>query len=133
MSEDFGDPMTRPFWTAARERKLLIQRCDACGGHQFYPRPHCLACSSLGVRWVEARGDGVIHSMTIVRVPVTPELTPPYAVALVELEEGPRLLTNLVGDGFAIGDRVSVEWRERGELPPLPVFSAAKDVGHGAP
>lgn len=74
----------------------------------------------------------MIHSMTIVRVPVTPELAPPYAVALVELEEGPRLLTNLVGDGLAIGDRVSVEWRERGELPPLPVFSAAKDVVHGS-
>lgn len=132
MSDLFGDPMTQPFWAAARERKLLIQRCDACDTHQFYPRPLCLKCGALGVRWVEAGGGGVIHSMTIVRVPVTPELTPPYVVALVELDEGPRLLSNLTGDGLAIGDRVTLRWRERGDLPPLPVFGAAKEAVHGA-
>ena len=128
----FGDPMTAPFWAAARERRLLIQRCDACGAHQFYPRPLCLKCGVLGMRWVQVRGEGVVYSMTTVRVPVTPELVPPYAVALVELDEGPRLLTNLVGEGLAIGDRVSVQWRERADLPPLPVFGAAKDVVNGA-
>lgn len=126
----FGDPMTAPFWAAARERRLLIQRCGACRRHQFYPRPHCISCGVLDMTWVESPGVGIVYSMTTVRVPVTPELSPPYSVALVELDEGPRLLTNLVGEG-AIGDRVKVQWRERGELPPLPVFAVAGGM-HGS-
>jgi uncharacterized OB-fold protein len=57
-----------------------------------------------------------------VRIPVIDEMPPPYVVAIVTLDEGPRLTTNLVGDEPEIGDRVSVTWRERAGLPPLPVF-----------
>lgn len=125
----FGDPMTAPFWEAARERRLIIQRCRTCGAHQFYPRPMCLACGGDGVDWVNARGTGTIHSMTTMRVQVTPELEPPYVVALVELDEGPRLLTNIVGGNCAIGNAVRVTWRERPDAPPLPVFEPAGGVG----
>jgi uncharacterized OB-fold protein len=118
----FGDPMTAPFWTAARQHKLLIQRCNACGSHQFYPRPMCLKCSSLDLAWVPSCGTGTVYSMTTVRVPVTADLSPPYVVALVDLDEGPRLLTNLVNQSFRIGDRVRVQWRAREPLPPVPVF-----------
>lgn len=126
-----GDPTTVPFWQGAREGKLLIQRCAACGSHQFYPRPVCIRCGSLEVGWVQASGRGVVYSMTTVRVPVTPELEPPYVVALVDLEEGPRLLTNLMGSGLAIGDRVVVRWRAREPLPPVPVFAAEGGAADG--
>ena len=121
-----GDPTTAPFWRAAREHRLIVQRCTACGTHQFYPRPVCLACFSLGLEWVEASGRATVYSKTTVRINVVDELTPPYVVAIVTLDEGPRLTTNLVGDEPAIGDRVSVTWRERADLPPLPVFEREK-------
>lgn len=117
-----ADPTTEPFWQAARERRLVVQRCTSCGAHQFYPRPFCLACSGLALEWVAASGHAIVYSKTTVRIPVVEELTPPYVVAIVVLDEGPRLTTNLVGDDIGIGDRVSVTWRERAGLPPLPVF-----------
>ena len=121
-----GDPTTEPFWTACRERRLLIQRCETCGHHQFYPRPFCLACESAELRWVDASGEGRIYSMTTVRVPADPSMPPPYVVAIVELTEGPRLLTNIEGGSAAIGDAVRLRWREREPLPPLPVFAPAR-------
>ena len=63
-----------------------------------------------------------MYSKTTVRIPVIAEMPPPYVVAVVTLDEGPRLTTNLVGSEPAIGERVSVAWRERAGLPPLPVF-----------
>lgn len=118
-----ADPTTEAFWAACNERRLLVQHCRACGGHQFYPRPFCLACESNDLEWVESAGRGTIYSLTTIRMPVTPELPPPYLLALVDLDEGPRLLTNIVDAASAsIGERVALSWRERPELPPLPVF-----------
>lgn len=117
-----ADPTTAPFWRAAREHRLVVQRCTSCGAHQFYPRPFCLACSGLELEWVAASGHATVYSKTTVRIPVVDELTPPYSVGIVTLDEGPKLTTNLIGDDVEIGDRVSVTWRERAELPPLPVF-----------
>ena len=120
----YGDPRTQPFWQAAREGRLLIQRCRACERHQFYPRPYCIRCGG-DVEWVESRGTAVVYSRTEVHVEV-PGFTPPYVVGVVQLDEGPRLTTHLVGDGVAIGARVRVEWRARADgLPPLYVFRAA--------
>jgi len=121
-----ADPMTEPFWQACVERKLVIQKCTSCGAHQFYPRPFCLACESDKVQWVEASGQGVVYSVTTVRIPVVDELPPPYILALVDLEEGPRLLTNIEGGNVAIGDAVSLGWRDRDGLPPVPVFRPAR-------
>jgi uncharacterized OB-fold protein len=120
-----ADPTTEPFWQACAERRLIVQRCTACGAHQFYPRPFCLACESGSLEWVEARGSGTIYSLTTVRIPVTGELPPPYLLALVDLDEGPRLLTNIEAPGAQIGDRVTLAWRARDGLPPLPVFKPA--------
>jgi uncharacterized OB-fold protein len=63
--------------------------------------------------------------VTTVRLQVIPELMPPYQVAIVELDEGPRLTTNIVGEPCIIGDRVQLAWRERPDAPPLPVFEIA--------
>lgn len=118
-----ADPTTEPFWRACAEGRLLVQRCRACGAHQFYPRPFCLACQGADLEWTETAGEGTIYSITTVRIPVTDELPPPYLLALVDLDEGPRLLTNIEAPAAAIGDRVTVAWRQRpGGLPPLPVF-----------
>ena len=123
--QDIADPVTEPFWQACLEHRLVIQRCKGCGAHQFYPRPFCLACESVSLEWVDAKGHGTIYSLTTVRVPVTEELTPPYLLALVDLDEGPRLLTNIEAANAAIGDKVDLAWRERNGMPPLPVFRPA--------
>jgi uncharacterized protein len=128
-----ADPTTAPFWRAAREHRLLVQRCRPCGTHQFYPRPFCLSCLAEDPEWVEASGHATVYSKTTVRIPVIPEMTPPYVVAVVTLDEGPRLTTNLIGDEPEIGDRVTVTWRERADLPPLPVFRLADDGDRGRP
>ena len=118
----FGDPTTARFWEGAATGELLIQRCTACGVCQFYPRPFCLACHTGDPEWVRAAGTGTVYAMTTVHLHVDPALEPPYVVAVVQLDEGPRLVTNLVGTRAAIGDRVQVAWREREGAPPLPVF-----------
>jgi hypothetical protein len=120
--EEFGDPLSRPFWRAAERRQLLLQCCATCGRHQFYPRPFCLTCQSDRVEWVPARGTGSIYSQTRVHMSTGPGFEPPYVVAVVQLDEGPRLVTNIVGGPSRIGDRVRVAWRERADAPPLPVF-----------
>ena len=119
--EPYGDPLTQPFWDAAGRHELWVQRCTDCGHHQFYPRPFCLACSSNDVAWTEASGFGTVYSQTTVRVQVIPELEPRYVVAIITLEEGPRITAGVVGETI-IGQAVRVNWRERDGLPPLPVF-----------
>ncbi|MGF1609716.1 MAG: Zn-ribbon domain-containing OB-fold protein [Kiloniellales bacterium] len=121
-NEPYGDPLSQPFWAAAERRELVVQRCRACGQHQFYPRPFCLACEGDSVEWVAAAGTGRVYSMTTLHVAANPDYEPPYTVAVVELDEGPRLVTQLLGNGTAIGDRVRVVWRERNCAPPLPFF-----------
>lgn len=123
MTEEFGDPITAPFWSAASRRELLIQHCRKCGEYQFYPRPFCVACRSDDVEWIECQGTGTIYSKTVVHLEISQYLKPPYTVAIVELEEGPRLMTNIVGSQECqIGDRVRVTWADRPDAPPLPVF-----------
>ncbi|MGW6456038.1 Zn-ribbon domain-containing OB-fold protein [Streptomyces sp. NPDC055078] len=129
MVDDFQDPTTAPYWAAAREHRLVLQRCAGCGAFQFYPRPFCLTCQSDDVGWVTASGLATVHSQTTTHIPVTPELTPPYVVAVVALDEGPWLVTNIVGGATRIGERVSVDWRERAEGPPVPVFRPLPSEG----
>ncbi len=127
----YGDPLTVPFWDAAARRELLVQRCRACGHHQFYPRPFCLACESPDVEWTRAAGTGTIYSMTTVHMQTAPELEPPYVVAIIALDEGPRLMTTIIGGSSRIGDRVRVAWRQREGLPPLPVFRVMSPPSDG--
>jgi len=118
----YGDAFTIPFWNAAERGELLIQRCKACGTYQFYPRQFCLSCDAESPEWVPASGIAKVISKTTVRIAVTTEWEPPYTVAVVQLEEGPSLLTNLIGRECRIGDRVRVAWRKRQGEPPFPVF-----------
>lgn len=90
---------TRPFWEGCKRHELLLQACDACGHRQFYPRMLCTRCRSTSLSWKPARGTGVVHSFTIIRRAPSPAFKPdlPYVLALVELEEGVRMMTNVVG------------------------------------
>jgi uncharacterized OB-fold protein len=94
------DGESRPFWQAAREHRLAIMRCRDCAKHFFYPRALCPSCHSAAVEWVNVSGRGSVYSFTIARRPAGPAFKAevPYIVALVELEEGPRLMTNIVTD-----------------------------------
>jgi uncharacterized OB-fold protein len=125
VTDTYGDPLSAPFWEAASEGRLVLQRCDSCGAHQHYPRPFCLACDAEALSWTDASGLGTVYSQATVHVPVHPQLPPPYVIAVVELDEGPRLTTNIVDGETSIGERVRVVWRDRADAPPYPVFTPA--------
>ncbi|MFI6601541.1 Zn-ribbon domain-containing OB-fold protein [Nonomuraea sp. NPDC050536] len=91
-------PETQPFWDGAAAGQLRIQRCLACERHYFYPRPSCPRCGSERVEWVTASGRGTLYSYVINHRPARGfEDEAPYVIAVVELEEGVRMMTNLVG------------------------------------
>ncbi|MFF5989998.1 Zn-ribbon domain-containing OB-fold protein [Prauserella flavalba] len=92
-------PLTEPFWAAARRGELLLQRCRSCGHHQHYPRVLCTRCWHRELDWVPSAGKGRVWTFTVVHRPGHPAWSDdvPYALAIVELDEGPRLLTNVVG------------------------------------
>ena len=88
-------PETQHFWDGARAGELRLQRCDECRHVYFPPRPFCPSCGSRSVTVFKASGRGKLHSYVIHHRP-TPGFTPPYAIAVVELQEGPRMMTNIV-------------------------------------
>ena len=91
-------PETRPFWEAARRHELCLQRCRTCGAHVFYPRAACPRCFGADLEWRRVSGRGTLLTFTVVeRGQRGFPLGPPYVIAIVELAEGPRLMTNLVG------------------------------------
>ena len=92
------DAVSAAYWEAAARGELLIQECKSCGHRQFYPRAVCTDCGG-DVDWLTCSGRGTVHTFTVIRQnhakPFKDEL--PYVVAIVELEEGPRMMSNLVG------------------------------------
>ncbi len=125
------DPDTAPYWDAAREHRLLIKRCADCGRCHFYPRELCPHCHSDAVAWHEARGTGSIYSFTIARRGAGPafQADAPYVVAVVQLDEGPRMMTNIVGcppDDVRIGQRVTVAYEDVTPEISLPKFRLAE-------
>ena len=123
-----------PYWAAARERRLLIRRCADCGAVHFMPRHLCPECWSERLEWIDAKGTGSVHSFTIIHRPSSPAFQPrtPYVLALIELDEGPRMVANVLGDdalGVRIGDRVDVTFEDRGDGAMLPQFQRAAAAG----
>lgn len=116
------DPIQRPFWDGARAGELRIQACRSCGHRQLYGRRTCGACRSRDLTWRASRGLARVYSLTRVHGYGREPSAPPYVVALVDLDEGPRLMTRLVNGECAIGDRVKVCWHPRESGPPLPCF-----------
>ncbi|MFC1433328.1 Zn-ribbon domain-containing OB-fold protein [Streptacidiphilus sp. N1-3] len=92
------DAFTRPYWEAAAEGRLLLRRCGACGRAHHYPREFCPYCWSEDVRWEQASGEAVLYTWSVVRVNDLPPFRDrlPYVAAVVDLAEGPRMMTAVV-------------------------------------
>jgi uncharacterized OB-fold protein len=88
-------PETRPYWDAAKDGRLTLQTCHDCAKPYFPPRPFCPRCGGRDVGWIDASGRGTLHSFIINHLPA-PGYPPPFIVAIVELEEGPRMMANIV-------------------------------------
>jgi uncharacterized OB-fold protein len=119
---------TAPFWAAARAGRLLIQRCGACGHKQLYPRAFCTSCLSNEIGWMDASGRGRIYTYTVCRIAATPafESRLPYAVAIIDLDEGVRILAGIVDadiERIAVGARVTVRFERIDETCTLPQFN----------
>jgi uncharacterized OB-fold protein len=117
------DPTNAAVWEAARQGRLLIGLCRGTGRHFWYPRGVSPFTLSTNVELVEAKGTGSVYSFTVLRT------KQPYCLAYVELEEGPRMLTNIVDcdlDTVRIGQRVKLVFKPtEGEGPPVPMFTLA--------
>jgi len=116
-----------PYWNAARERRLVIRRCRTCGEVHFMPRHLCPTCWSADLEWIDAKGGGTVHSYTVIRRASAPAFASrvPYVVALIDLDEGPRMMANVLGDdalSMAIGDRVQLTFEDRGDGALIPQF-----------
>ena len=95
-------PTEQPFYDACSEGKLVLQHCQHCGHVLFYPRTHCDACQSDQLAWEDASGAGTIASYTVVRRAVSADFETPYVIALIDLAEGPRMMSQII-DAFASG------------------------------
>ena len=123
-------PETQHFWDGTREGELRLQRCDACGKVFFPPRPFCTACASRKVSVVPASGKAVLWSYVIHHRPVA-GFTPPYAIAVVQLAEGPRMMTNIVEcpqtpEALQLDMPLEVVFEKQNDNVTLPLFRPAK-------
>lgn len=122
-------PETQHFWDGAKAGKLLLQRCLDCGEIYFPPRPFCPACGSRNIEIMEASGRGRLYSYTISHLP-TPGYEPPFIVAIVILEEGVKMLTNIVDcpqapEALELDMPLHVTFEMRGDLA-IPQFRPAE-------
>jgi uncharacterized protein len=114
------NPDSLAYWEAARQQRLVIQQCKSCGTRHFMARSQCPSCWSDQLEWVDCAGTGTIYSFSVVHRASMPEFAAivPYVVALIELDEGPRMFANVVGERaleVGIGDRVKVCFEVRGD------------------
>lgn len=124
-------PVNQPFWDGAKAGKLVMQRCNDCGSWIFCPRPICVECNSEKLEWVQMNGKGKVFSFTIIREVVgnalrgfAPDI--PYVTAWVDLDEGPRFCSNIIGcpvESVSIGMPVEVVFEDSGQGIILPKFT----------
>lgn len=125
------EPGNQPFWDALREGELRIQRCTGCGELRHPPQPMCPACNDFEREWALMSGRGSVYSYVVSHQAVHSSLRErtPFATVLVELDEGPRMVTNLVGvspDEIEIGMAVEVVFHAVSEEITLPLFQRAE-------
>ena len=91
-------PLDAPFWDSLRRHELVVQQCDECGRLRFVPSERCRNCGSPSATWSPVSGDATVYTFTIVHRAPTPayQADAPYAIAYVELAEGPRMPARLV-------------------------------------
>jgi len=131
MTDSLAPPISNgdsaPYWEAAKTGRLVIRRCNACGQVHFMPRHVCPDCWSTDLTWIDASGNGTVHSFSVVRRASDPAFASrtPYVIAMVTLNEGPRMITNIVGAdalGVQIGETVRVCFETRGDDAKVPQF-----------
>ena len=121
------DVESKPFWDGAKAHKLMLQHCQSCGKYIYYPRTLCPHCKDDKVEWKQASGEGTIYSYTVAHRPAGPAFKAdvPYVIALIDLKEGPRMLSNIVTDdpsSVKIGQQVKVVFDDVTEEITLPKF-----------
>lgn len=124
------DAVSEPYWTGAREGRLMIQRCGRTGRCFLYSRRLAPGTEDADIRWIEAKGTGVVYSFTVCHAPAGPAFRDetPYVVACVELDEGARIVSNLVTDDIDavhIGQRVEAFFDRVSEDLTIPKFRPA--------
>ena len=122
--------LTQPFWNGAREGKLVLQCCGSCGEFVWCPQPACTTCGGTDLEWRQVSGHGTVYSFTVIREIVgrgsrgfADDI--PYVVAWIDLDEGPRLCSNVIGcgvDEVAIGMKVEAVFEEITPEISLPKF-----------
>lgn len=126
-----ADENSAAFWDATREHRFTVQSCAACHAVQHPPKALCTGCGSMEhLAQVDATGSGVVDSFTVVHRAPRPELSVPYTVARVRLDEGPVMLTRLEpavpgGSGWQIGDAVALDWVDLEDGRALPYHRSA--------
>ena len=118
-------PLSEPYWQGCRDGVLRLQHCSGCGRYQFYPRNLCSHCSGRELVWRDASGRGRVATFTMVRRGVSPAYEAPYIVALIDLAEGPRMMSWLVDTGsedVVIGAPVTVDFEAWSDDVSMPVF-----------
>jgi uncharacterized OB-fold protein len=122
------DNDSRTYWEGVQNHKLLLQKCNDCHQYIFYPRIICPHCFSEHLTWEESSGQGEIHSYTVVhKGPPQFKEEAPYVIGIIDLKEGVRMLSRIVGDRneIQIGKPVSVIYQKVDDEVTLPYFQLA--------
>ena len=125
------DDLNRPFWQAAKRHELVLQRCRQCGSYRYPAGLICPECLSGELEWTRVSGRGTVYTWTVFHRAYHPAFAGevPYAVVAVELEEGPRMISSLLGcklEDIRIGMPVQVIFEDASEEISLPRFRPAK-------
>lgn len=124
--------LTRPFWSAAKQRRLVMQKCVRCATIDFFPKPWCIECGDRGLEWVEVRPEGTVHSHTVARAvmmnfPAWKDDIP-LILCIIDLDDGPRMCAQLTGcssEEVRIGMRVKAYFEDISEEVAIPKFRPA--------
>jgi uncharacterized protein len=121
--------VSRPHWEGGKRGELMVQRCGICQRFVFLPALLCPYCLSEDLIWTRSSGRGIVHTFTCVFRPVRPDFEVPYVVAVVTLEEGWHMMTNLIGcrwDEIVIGMAVEVTFVDINDVIALPFFRPSR-------
>ena len=118
-------PLTKPFWDACKRGELIAQRCRDCGKWTFIPNVACMHCFSPNIEWAATKGRGKVYSYSVVWRPQMPAFKIPYVVAIIDVDEGYQMLSNVVGcdqSQVRVGMPVEVTFQRMSEEITLPYF-----------
>ena len=117
--------ISKPYWDGCQQGVLRVQRCVTCRHLQLYPRILCTRCTCTELDWVDVSGKGKIASYTVVTRAISKAYAAPYVVALIDLVEGPRMMSTIIdsdGSDVAVGMAVNVAFQAWSETVTMPVF-----------